>query len=78
MKKICFLALAFFIISQSIIAQEDTARFRFDLSVRYRFESWNGMNAKNYGDDRVDAIGKLDDKILLQRIIPGITFSRKK
>jgi hypothetical protein len=36
------------------------------------------MNAKNYGDDGSDAIGKLDDKILLQRIILGTTFSQKR
>jgi len=60
------------------MAQNDTASFKFDLSVRYRFELWNGMNAKNYSDDGPDAIGKLNDKILLQRVILGTTFSQKK
>ena len=78
MRNIYFLALALFVMSQSIMAQKDTAKFKFDLSIRYRFESWNGMNAKNYGDDGSDAIGKLDDKILLQRIILGTTYSQKK
>ncbi|NSW95060.1 MAG: alginate export family protein [Bacteroidales bacterium] len=35
------------------------------------------MNAKNYGDDSPEAIGRLNDKILLQRIIPGITYKNK-
>ena len=32
-------------------AQSDSIKIKFDLSVRYRFELWNGMNAKNYGDN---------------------------
>ncbi|NMC41130.1 MAG: hypothetical protein GYA43_08160, partial [Bacteroidales bacterium] len=35
------------------------------------------MNAKNYGDDSPDAVGRLNDKILLQRIIPGIIYNNK-
>ena len=63
---------------QALYSQEDLQRLRFDLSVRYRFEVWDGMNAKNYGDDSPDAIGSLNDKILLQRIIPGVTYSGKR
>jgi hypothetical protein len=59
-------------------AQESDHGFKFDLSVRYRFEVWNGINAKNYGDESPDAIGNLNDKILLQRIIPGVSYSGKK
>jgi hypothetical protein len=66
------------LISQILLCQQEFTRFRFDLSVRHRFEVWNGMNAKNYGDDSPDAIGRLNDKILLQRIIPGFTYSGKK
>ncbi len=55
-----------------------TAKIKFDLSVRYRFELWNGMNAKNYGDDSPSAIGKLNDKILYQRVITGLTFNPSK
>lgn len=46
-----------------------------DLSIRYRFECWDGMNVKNYGNDSPSAIGKLDDKILLQRIIAGFNYN---
>ena len=56
-------------------AQPDSLKIKFDLSVRYRFELWNGMNAKNYGDDSPSAIGKLNDKILYQRVITGLTLN---
>jgi hypothetical protein len=56
-------------------AQSDNIKIKFDLSVRYRFELWNGMNAKNYGDDSPSAIGKLNDKILYQRLIAGLTLN---
>lgn len=52
--------------------------FSVDLSVRYRFEYWNGMNAKNYGDDSPTAIGNLNDKIIFQRFIAGITFKERE
>lgn len=48
----------------------------FDLSLRYRFEIWDGMNAKNFGDDSPNAIGNLNDKIMFQRIIAGITYQK--
>lgn len=35
------------------------------------------MNAKNYGDDSPEAIGSLNDKIMLQRVIPGVIYSGK-
>ncbi|MFA5974189.1 MAG: alginate export family protein [Lentimicrobiaceae bacterium] len=54
-------------------AQSDSAKIKFDASVRYRFESWNGMNARNYGNDGSGGIGKLHDNILYQRIIAGLT-----
>ena len=78
MRNIYLLVLALFIMSQSITAQNDTVSFKFDLSVRYRFELWNGMNAKNYGDDSPTAIGKLNDKILYQRVITGLTLKPSK
>jgi len=59
-------------------AQSDSTKIKFDLSVRYRFELWNGMNAKNYGDDSPSAIGKLNDKILYQRVITGLTYLPSK
>ena len=78
MKKIYLPVLIFFLINKFISAQDDTGRLKFDFSVRYRFELWNGMNAKNYGDDSPEAIGSLNDKILMQRIIPGITYNNGK
>lgn len=62
---------------QVLHSQEDLQRLKFDLSVRYRSELWNGMNTKNYGDDSPEATGSLNDKIVLQRIIPGVTYSDK-
>jgi hypothetical protein len=63
------------LISLTIVnAQSDSSKIKFDLSVRYRFELWNGMNAKNYGDDSPSAIGKLNDKTLYQRVITGLSL----
>ncbi|MGQ9621115.1 MAG: alginate export family protein [Bacteroidales bacterium] len=70
-----YVILSMSLIATYIQAQDNGNQLKFDLSVRYRFEIWNGMNAKNYGDDSPDAIGSLNDKILLQRIIPGFTYS---
>ncbi len=56
------------------IAETDTAKFSFNLSVRQRLEVWNGMNARNYGNEGADAIGNLNDKLLYQRIIAGFTY----
>ena len=64
--------------AKTAFSQEDSLKIRFDMSLRYRMEAWNGMNAKNYGDDSPGAIGKLDDKILYQRIIAGVTFEPSK
>ncbi len=59
-------------------AQTENIKIKFDLSVRYRFEMWNGMNAKNYSDGSPTAIGKLDDKTLYQRVITGFTLKPSK
>ena len=59
---------------RTVNAQSDNSKIKYDLSVRDRFELWNGMNAKNYGDDSPTGVGKLNDKILYQRIITGLTF----
>ncbi len=59
----------------TVNGQSDRSKIKFDLSARYRFELWNGMNSKNYGDDSPTAIGKLNDKILYQRVITGLTFT---
>ena len=78
MKRIIIHILFLTLISQILLSQGDLTGIKFDLSVRYRFEVWNGMNAKNYGDDNPEAIGSLNDKILLQRIIPGVTYLSQK
>ena len=58
----------------SVNGQSDNSRVKFDLSGRYRFELWNRMNAKNYGDVSPAGVGKLNDKILYQRVITELTF----
>ncbi|MCU0473718.1 MAG: alginate export family protein [Bacteroidales bacterium] len=78
MKKIVIRILLFSLFSQVLYCQDEQTGFKFDLSVRYRLELWNGMNAKNYGDDGTEETGSLNDKILMQRIIPGITYNNKK
>jgi hypothetical protein len=55
--------------------QSSEKRMRLDFLIRQRFEAWDGMNARNYGDDSPEAIGKLNDKLLLQRIIAGFAWS---
>jgi len=60
-------------------SQADSTKLKFDLSLRYRYEAWNGMNAKNYGDDSYTAIGEINDNLLYQRVIAGFIaeFSEK-
>ena len=77
MYRSCTLLIMFLSLIQATCGQ-DNSGFRFDMSVRHRFESWNGMNAKNYGDDGTDAIGSLNDFIILQRVVPGVTYTGKK
>lgn len=77
MRKLITQILFLILFVQVLYSQDDLQGLRFDLSVRYRFEIWDGLNAKNYGDDSPDAIGNINDKILLQRIIPGITYKNK-
>ncbi len=74
MNKNVFILILMMALSK-VNGQSGSSGIRFDLSVRYRFELWNGMNAKNYGDNRPGAIGKPDDKILFQRIITGLTYT---
>lgn len=73
MKKV-IVAVYILLFSLKLIAQTDTVQIKFDLSVRYRFENWDGMNAKNYGDASLSAIGNLNDNILYQRVIAGLTY----
>ena len=78
MKKIILIFQLLSLLCQYIVSQDIDSGLIFDLTVRYRFELWDGFNAKNYGDDSPDAIGKLNDKVLLQKIIPGIIYSNRK
>lgn len=34
-----------------MVGQNDSTTLKFDISVRYSFELWDGMNAKNFGDE---------------------------
>lgn len=76
--KINFVLLALFLYilfcKGTIFAQENPSKIKFDASIRERFELWDGMNEKNYGDNSPDAIGSLHDKILYQRVIAGFVF----
>lgn len=59
----------------AIPAQNHFSTIKFDFSARYRFEAWNGMNAKNYGDKSPDGLGNLNDNLVYQRIIAGFTWN---
>jgi hypothetical protein len=73
-----FMLILILLSFQPAVAQDSDSFFKFDLLVRYRFELWDGFNAKNYGDDSPDVVGNLNDKFLLQRIIPGVTYRKGK
>jgi hypothetical protein len=74
-------AIIIFILFASLFqvqGQTEKPKIKWDLSVRYRFESWNEMNAKNYGDNSPAAIGKLNDNTIYQRVITGFTYEPSK
>lgn len=61
------LSISLFIAAFSVVfAETESTKLKIDGSVRYRSETWNGMNARNYGDDSSNAIGSLLDNILYQ------------
>ncbi len=66
------------IINNLYSQEKDSAKFQIDGNIRYRFEKWYGLNALNYGDDSQSGIGKINDNILLQRIILGINYKPKE
>lgn len=70
------IVLIFLFINMTIDSKSENIndRLSFDFSCRYRFESWNGMNAKNFGDEGQRSIGNLNDNMLLQRIITGFSY----
>ncbi len=59
---------------QSSYSQDEFSKFDFSFEMRHRFENWSGMNSRNYGLEGDGAIGSLNDKILLQRIITGFDY----
>lgn len=70
------IVLAFVIgmVSNSIAGDKPGALF-FDFSARYRFESWNGMNARYYGSEPGQSMGSPTDNLLYQRILTGFTWT---
>jgi hypothetical protein len=55
------------------LAQHHPSFWSVDGSLRYRFEKYEGYNAKNYGDNSPAALGQLEDALLLQRLIFGLS-----
>ena len=49
--------------------QKKEASLKPGFSARYRFDSWEGMNAFNYGNASPFGMGSLNDKIIYQRIM---------
>jgi len=71
--RILFFFFLAIIANTDLFGQKDSSRIFFDASLRERFESWNGMNAKNYGEP--NGVGNLDDNILFQRVIAGFNYT---
>lgn len=69
-----FIILQFSLYSTFAGPKELKSPLVFSFKLRERVELWNGMNALNYGDNRPSANGKLDDHILLQRVILGFKY----
>jgi hypothetical protein len=72
-KEKSFVFILAIIVNTSLFGQKDTSTIFFDASLRERFESWNGMNARNYGDP--NGVGNLNDNILFQRVIAGFNYT---
>lgn len=60
-------------ITAKAIFVNDSSKLHFDMTLRERFELWDGMNAKNYGNP--DGVGSLHDKILFHRVVAGFNFN---
>ena len=75
-RKLLFIFILLFLTFSHLFAQNDLIVFAFNASLRERFEAWNGMNAKNYGDP--NGVGKLNDNILFQRVILGFNYFPNK
>ncbi|GEM_PF-7107186 len=61
------------VVTTNLFGQDDSSTIFFDASLRERFESWDGMNAKNYQDP--NGVGNLNDNILFQRVIAGFQYT---
>lgn len=72
MKQLYCIIILMFILKFEL--QSENSKLFFDANLRYRYESWNGMNAKNYGDDSENGIGKINDDFLLQRLVIGFEY----
>jgi len=63
---------------QSVFAYQ----LSFDGEYRYRFEIWDGLNKKTYGDQSLNSkgqkIGNADDHLWLQRLNFGLTYQSKR
>jgi hypothetical protein len=80
MKKIdqkLFILTTFFLM-QPVFAD----KLSFDGEIRERFEIWEGLNKKAYGDQSLNFKGKRtgqsNDTLLLQRLIWGLTYQSKR
>lgn len=71
-KRLLLICLLVLILNIKLSAQKNSIKIEFDASIRERFESWNGMNAKNYCD--TGGIGNLNDNIIFQRVITGFNY----
>jgi hypothetical protein len=60
---------------------EKAEKLSFDGEIRERFEIWDGLNKKAYGDQSLNFKGKktgnADDHLWLQRLIFGLTYQSK-
>lgn len=73
LNQIVIFFLIFVIINFSpVFAVDYDTEIALNLSIRERFEFWDGMNARNFGD--YEGLGGLNDRILLQRIIFGFRY----
>ena len=73
------LLILFLISTVKTLKAED---FVFDGQIRERFEALNGMNKLAYGDHSIDArgnvVGDSNDRMLLQRIIAGFSYTQNE
>ena len=73
------LLFLFLIATVETLKAED---FVFDGQIRERFEALNGMNKLAYGDHSIDArgnvVGNSNDRMLLQRIIAGFSYTQNE